>query len=547
MKLDESIELQNIKKINNKKLIDMRGLGDNINVEQMRKYLQEVMGSEQSHQLMEILTNEGFLNITESDGAQVQFEELIQDDELCQEMYESYIQGLKEYSDYYSDFIKVKGYDNRDEDINDPRQRIDVGEGDLVYEEDDDEDDYDDDDDDDTALPTYLKKMEVNLNKMVLKFETFLQKGTKDSKSLPFYFSKMNPNDFLDVFHLREFNLESFINFLSRGDESGEDYYNRLTRDGDPTFNRIFNDFVQPSKRLFIGRRLDELGVELKGVSGGEKSTLIQDKINFYESMEDTLNELSAMDDDIFKLCQRLYTERTNIGLRKEKKQKKPTRSTRLSDLDFNDSEAFTDDSVYSDVDNDSVEILPMQDIPDGEDGEEDYDDEEKKDDDFIAEEIIREIKANVRAKGTEVKGQAVDHENKTTSDKENSVITKDAAESQKTIQQKVDNLKTQKYERDEEGQKIKDMSLGFNNALDLEYNGGLSKEQEDRIEDLANGLPNNKEDVNVDHDAEGGEKLIAAAKERKKNGERNYSTPPVKMTKVDEQLVRMKRIIQHT
>jgi len=155
-------------------------------------------------------------------------------------------------------------------------------------------------------------------------------------------------------------------------------------------------------------------------------------------------------------------------------------------------------------------------------------------------------------------KGKNVDAENKSNSNKENDEAIKSAEKSQETENEKVDNLKNQKHGLNDIETEIKDMSHGFRNTLDLDYATGLSKEDKDRILNLASGLAP-EDHANVDHDSEAGEKLINAAKLRNKNkiNKNDYSSAHdvtsiedreiyQKTTAVNEELNRIKNIFKY-
>lgn len=115
------------------------------------------------------------------------------------------------------------------------------------------------------------------------------------------------------------------------------------------------------------------------------------------------------------------------------------------------------------------------------------------------------------------IKGKNVDAENKTNSNKENSEVIKKVETSQETESEKVDNLKNQKYEKNDWEGNVDEILNGWRNNLDLDYNSGLSKDFKDKIKDQASGLAP-KDHANVDHDSKGGEKLIKGAEKRSKD-----------------------------
>jgi len=132
------------------------------------------------------------------------------------------------------------------------------------------------------------------------------------------------------------------------------------------------------------------------------------------------------------------------------------------------------------------------------------------------------------------VKAQHVDSENKSNADKENTESIKGVEKSQETTQEKVDNLKNQKYDLTDPEKNIDDMLHGMGNNLDLKYQGDLSKETKKRITDMASGkVP--KDHANVDHESTAGEDLIKASKNRKEFLKQNYTSKPAK-TVVDKE-----------
>lgn len=116
----------------------------------------------------------------------------------------------------------------------------------------------------------------------------------------------------------------------------------------------------------------------------------------------------------------------------------------------------------------------------------------------------------------SEIKGKNVDNENKKNSKKDTDEMLKQSTDTQKTTQEKVENLKNQKYQLDDKKTSIKNKTLGFRNNLDLDYNGELSKDQKDKIKDEVKGVAP-KDHANVDIDSKGGEELLNNAENRRK------------------------------
>lgn len=137
---------------------------------------------------------------------------------------------------------------------------------------------------------------------------------------------------------------------------------------------------------------------------------------------------------------------------------------------------------------------------------------------------IDKDIRANnddidgeeddVLSESDEIKGKNVDDENKKNSKKDTDEMLKQSTDTQKTTQEKVENLKNQKYQLDDKKTSIKNTTLGFRNNLDLDYNGELSKDQKDKIKDEVKGVAP-KDHANVDVDSKGGEDLLNSAENR--------------------------------
>jgi hypothetical protein len=116
----------------------------------------------------------------------------------------------------------------------------------------------------------------------------------------------------------------------------------------------------------------------------------------------------------------------------------------------------------------------------------------------------------------SEIKGKNVDNENKKNSKKDTDEMLKQSTDTQKTTQEKVENLKNQKYQLGDKKTTIKNTALGFRNNLDLDYNSELSKDQKDKIKDEVKGVAP-KDHANVDIDSKGGEELLNNAENRRK------------------------------
>lgn len=132
----------------------------------------------------------------------------------------------------------------------------------------------------------------------------------------------------------------------------------------------------------------------------------------------------------------------------------------------------------------------------------------------------------NINANG--IKGKGVDSQNKKYSKASSKDAITKANKTQKTVDQKVDNLKNQKYENFGTTEEIADKNLGRGNALDLDYNTVLDSETKKRFNDLAKGEAP-KDHANVDHDSKTGQKMIDAAKARSQHMKLNYTSKPAR------------------
>jgi hypothetical protein len=160
---------------------------------------------------------------------------------------------------------------------------------------------------------------------------------------------------------------------------------------------------------------------------------------------------------------------------------------------DFDNDDDFADEKEPSMRDLKNIEKMGKLDVDD--------------DDDFLEESALPDFNPK--------KGKNVDSDNKKSSEKENKEAMEDAEETQETTEEKVDNLKNQKHENSEREQKIDSMQHGRNSMLDIDYGNDSNEDFKDRIKDQADGLAP-KDHANVDHESEGGKKLMKAVKDRR-------------------------------
>jgi hypothetical protein len=129
------------------------------------------------------------------------------------------------------------------------------------------------------------------------------------------------------------------------------------------------------------------------------------------------------------------------------------------------------------------------------------------------------------------VKGNNVDSENAKNSKDSTSADIKAAEKTQKTVEQKVDNLKNQKYELNEKETTVAEKVHGMNNALDYNYVNGLTKDQKDKIEmEVTTGHSRERDkaagpEANVNTESTAGEGLINSAKSRNTERDENYTS----------------------
>ena len=165
-------------------------------------------------------------------------------------------------------------------------------------------------------------------------------------------------------------------------------------------------------------------------------------------------------------------------------------------------------------------------------------------------------------------KGKFVDAENETNAKKEGEEGIKDAEESQESTEEKVDNLKNQKFSPEMETEsdvEAKESSLGYKNALNLDYTNEPSDEYKERVEmevKTGHSVKRDEEtlgaEANIDNESKAGEKIFDAAKENQANADKDYTSRPIsteeeeeekettKGRKVNEELDKMKKMFSY-
>lgn len=271
----------------------------------------------------------------------------------------------------------------------------------------------------------------------------------------------------------RDANADQFINFIQKTpEESYLEYCDRLFEKG-PN-NSILNLLVSPTKRSFL-----------------EKTGLLMD-----DDLTDALDTVDELQPRAMKKAEfiRAYTEKQD---------------SKYKDTEDDD---FSDEKEPSMGDLKSIEKMGNFDVDNG-------------DDDFLEEAEL--------AKFVATKGKNVDSEN-AKNEKEAKDMIKDAEKTQKTVDQKVDNLKNQKHTNSDWEESIATKQHGRNSMLDLDYVNDSGEDFKDKIENQANGLPDKPGEANVDYESKGGEKLMQAVKDRRDVRDMDYTSKGLNINKDD-------------
>ena len=269
----------------------------------------------------------------------------------------------------------------------------------------------------------------------------------------------------------RNASADEFINFVQKTpEESYLEYCDRLFEKG--SNNSVLNLLVSPTKRAFL-----------------EKTGLIMD-----DNLTDALDTVDELQPRAMKKAEfiRAYGEKQD---------------SKYKDVEDDD---FSDEKEPSMSDLKNIEKMGSFDVDNG-------------DDDFLEEAEL--------AKFTATKGKNVDSEN-AKNEKEAKDMIKDAEKTQKTVDQKVDNLKNQKHTNSDWEESIATKQHGRNSMLDLDYVNDSGDDFKDKIEAQANGLPDKPGEANVDYDSKGGEKLMQAVKDRREVRDMDYTSKGLNINK---------------
>jgi hypothetical protein len=269
----------------------------------------------------------------------------------------------------------------------------------------------------------------------------------------------------------RNASADEFINFVQKTpEESYLEYCDRLFEKG--SNNSVLNLLVSPTKRAFL-----------------EKTGLIMD-----DNLTDALDTVDELQPRAMKKAEfiRAYGEKQD---------------SKYKDVEDDD---FSDEKEPSMGDLKNIEKMGSFDVDNG-------------DDDFLEEAEL--------AKFTAKKGKNVDSEN-AKNEKEAEEMIKAAEKTQKTVDQKVDNLKNQKHTNSDWEESIATKQHGRNSMLDLDYVNDSGDDFKDKIEAQANGLPDKPGEANVDYDSKGGKKLMQAVKDRREVRDMDYTSKGLNINK---------------
>lgn len=467
-KLDEyyeknsTIQLEENNKIKDKKNIKEMKIKLRANIATIKRQITEIMNdSNLSGCLHEVLMSEGF--ITENDDLVEGASTLMQDNDIVLEMFNTCLKNQTECGKTLREALKMKMIKRK----HSPR----LG--------DDSETLLENDTFDSKILPIRESIEKINnFKKFADLFKNTKRKGELILKINKRYFSFYN--NLTSYFNILKdlFTNPKYINLVElfkkdAGNDIFADINNIINNDN------MLNAILENSKLydlLFNQQAMINFQIKLENIPNiNEKYIDLFSRINY--------DYLDGLDNDIY-LIKRIENDLNYDNTYLETLGLSQDDAEELIRVNNN----FLNKTSYLDLD-------PY--VRNSNTGEDDDDD----DDDRIYESY-------------EIKGKNVDNENKKNSKKDTDEMLKQSTDTQKTTQEKVENLKNQKYQLDDKKTSIKNTTLGFRNNLDLDYNGELSKDQKDKIKDEVKGVAP-KDHANVDVDSKGGEDLLNSAENR--------------------------------
>ena len=276
----------------------------------------------------------------------------------------------------------------------------------------------------------------------------------------------------------RDANADEFINFIQKTpEESYVDYCGRIFAKG-PN-GSILSLLVSPTKRAFLTKT----------------------QLDMDDNLTDALDTIDDLQVKAMRKAQFIkdYNEKQD---------------RRHRDMDHDDD--FSDEKEPSMGDLKNIEKMGHFDVDNGDD------------EDFLEE--------NELPKFAPKKGKNVDSEN-SKNEKEAEDMIKDAESTQKTTEEKVDELKNQKFSPNMETpahEETKELALGYKNALNLDYSTEPSDDYKKRVEmEVKTGHSRERDaelgdEANIDNESEAGEKIWNASKKNQANADYDWAPNPI-------------------
>ena len=346
------------------------------------------------------------------------------------------------------------------------------------------------DDDDDEDSPTYLINKKRVLDQEIAKFNGYVNKfipmiDKLDSAAMNQYFNT-------ELRATGDYSADEFKNFLTKDEnESSVEYYDKVSNSGSG-YGAIFSALVEPRKRGFFAKYEDSI------------------EPNVLETMEDTLS-------DIFDKKNEIYTKKADIEKIEGSIEDRRSEKDLDRDVDFDASSPKIEKNIDDIVTADELGL---------------YDDE------TLEEGNLPDFKPVV--------GKNVQSTNKSDSDASEKESLEDAEDSQETTEEKVDNLKHQKFadnpNMESEFEKdIRDVKqLGAFNPLNYDFQNDVPQSYKKRVElEVTTGHSRERDEktlgkeANIDQEStkRTGEKLLAASKANQGERDDMFKANPIIVT----------------
>jgi len=346
------------------------------------------------------------------------------------------------------------------------------------------------DDDDDEDSPTYLINKKRVLDQEIAKFNGYVNKfipmiDKLDSAAMNQYFNT-------ELRATGDYSADEFKNFLTKDEnESSVEYYDKVSNSGSG-YGAIFSALVEPRKRGFFAKYEDSI------------------EPNVLETMEDTLS-------DIFDKKNEIYTKKADIEKIEGSIEDRRSEKDLDRDVDFDASSPKIEKNIDDILTADELGL---------------YDDE------TLEEGNLPDFKPVV--------GKNVQSTNKSDSDASEKESLEDAEDSQETTEEKVDNLKHQKFadnpNMESEFEKdIRDVKqLGAFNPLNYDFQNDVPQSYKKRVElEVTTGHSRERDEktlgkeANIDQEStkRTGEKLLAASKANQGERDDMFKANPIIVT----------------